>query len=417
MRLPLLRPLREAPVALLWGGLLTSAIGDQLFVVVLSWIAVRSFGTAAGYLAVLQAGVQLATALLAGRHADGFRQRHVMVAADLARAAILLLMVAAWLQAGDPPAWTLVAAVTVLAAGLAVFRPAMQASLPPLVADASLLPAANALLDTTERIARLLGPGLVGVAGTMLPLVHFVTIDALTFLASAGAVLAIIRLRPGERRPPPRREGTLASILRGFATVRRHALLFAVLCVTWAINGAWYAAFFLGLPLMITRAGVQSPFPGGGLAAYGLVISAYGSTNGIATLVLGNRRQTRRPGRMIFAGDIFLGLGTAGLGVSALLLPPGQMLAGFMASAAFAAIGGPMQDILVATLRQTELPAPDLPAAVRTFMALAGAGVLLTLAMAPSVFDAIGVPQAVIGCGLICAAIGIAGMARFWHQA
>src|SRR3712207_5491034 len=33
----LLRPLRTPAVALLWGGLAASAIGDQLFAVVLSW--------------------------------------------------------------------------------------------------------------------------------------------------------------------------------------------------------------------------------------------------------------------------------------------------------------------------------------------------------------------------------------------
>jgi hypothetical protein len=38
--------------------------------------------------------------------------------------------------------------------------------------------------------------------------------------------------------------------------------------------------------------------------------------------------------------------------------------------------------------------------------------VLLTLAAVPSVFDAIGVPQAVVLRGLIYAATGIAGLVR-----
>jgi hypothetical protein len=57
----LLRPLRDAPIALLWGGLATSAVGDQLYAVVLSWIAVAVFGAAAGYL--------IPTALIADRSA------------------------------------------------------------------------------------------------------------------------------------------------------------------------------------------------------------------------------------------------------------------------------------------------------------------------------------------------------------
>ena len=42
----------------------TAAIGDQLFAVVLSWVAVGLFGTAAGYLTATMAGATLVTALL-----------------------------------------------------------------------------------------------------------------------------------------------------------------------------------------------------------------------------------------------------------------------------------------------------------------------------------------------------------------
>ena len=44
----ILQPLRDGAVAALWGGLATAAIGDQLYTVALSWIAVAVFGTAAG---------------------------------------------------------------------------------------------------------------------------------------------------------------------------------------------------------------------------------------------------------------------------------------------------------------------------------------------------------------------------------
>ena len=42
--------LRTREMALLWGGLSLSAVGDQLYSVTLSWIAVAVFGPAAGYL-------------------------------------------------------------------------------------------------------------------------------------------------------------------------------------------------------------------------------------------------------------------------------------------------------------------------------------------------------------------------------
>ena len=269
------------------------------------------------------------------------------------------------------------------------------------------MPAANALLDTTERIARLLGPGLVGLTAALIPLVHFVTLDAVSFLLSAAAVVSIARLRPAGP-PPPRRETPLAAVRRGFGAVRGHRLLFFVLCVTGVINGAWTAAYFLGLPLMIERAG-----PGGsGLAAYGLVISAYGSTNLLGTLVVGNRAMPRHPARLIFAGNCLGGLGVLLLGAVGLLAPPGWRVAGFCAAAAIGAAGGPMQDIMVATLRQTELRRADIAAAVRAFVVAANLGLLVTLAVAPGLFNAIGVAPAVMLCGVAYAGVGIVGLLR-----
>ncbi len=382
-----------------------------MFAVVLSWVAVGVFGTAAGYLTVLQAGVLVAVTLLAGGWADRRGQMGVMIGADLARAFFLLAAVGAWLVAGSPPGWSLVGCVLVLAGGLALFRPAVQASLPHLARDPAMLPAANALLDTTERMARLIGPGVVGLTASLVPLVHFVTLDAVSFILSAGAVAAIARLRPA---PPvlPRRESAVSAVRRGFAAVRRHRLLFFVLCVAGVINGAWQAAYFLGLPLMIERGGIAGP-GGTGLAAYGLVISAYGCTNLLGTLIIGNRAMPRHPARLIFAGNCLGGLGVGLLGATTLLLPPAWQLPGFCTAAAIGAVGGPMQDIMVATLRQTELPRQDIAAAVRAFVLVNNIGLLITLAMAPSLFDGIGVAPAMVLCGAAYAGAGVAGLLRF----
>src|SRR6516225_5508826 len=116
MSFPLLRPLRQAPFALLWGGLATASTGSQLFAVVLSWVAVGLFGTAAGYLAALQAGGTLLTALFAGRWADRFEPRRVMIGSDLSCVATLLVVVAVWLGRGTPAAWSLILCVLVIAA-------------------------------------------------------------------------------------------------------------------------------------------------------------------------------------------------------------------------------------------------------------------------------------------------------------
>ncbi len=409
----LLRPLRHRPVALLWGGLALSAIGDQAYNVAFAWIATEAFGAQAGFLVALGPLASLVTLAFAGRVADGVPPGRAMVAADLVRAAALIVVVAAWTGSGHPPAAALVMAVVVLAAGLAVFRPALQAVLPPLLPDLSLLPAANALLDSTERLARLIGPALAGLLAAALPLHALLSLDAATFLASAAAIWVV-----GWRHAVPPvagaasrsgMGGTLEGIVQGVRATRRHPVLGYVLATTGLLNGAWYAAYFLLLPLATQRAGLP-------LGAYGLVISAYGCSNLVANLVIGSRPMTVRPGRMIFSGNVCLGLGMLGLGVAA-ALPAGWLLPVAMASSGLAAVGGPMQDITTAVLRQTALPRADVPAGTRAYMFGSQAGLLAALAAAPALL-AVAPLAGVIGlCGAAILGIGVVGLARFGGEA
>jgi MFS family permease len=401
----LLVPLRRRTVALLWGGLSLSAVGDQLFNVVLGWVAVESFGTNAGLLPAAQSAVLLATSLLAGRVADALPHRTAMIGADLLRAAVLGLMVAMWLAAGHPPAWTLVAAVLALAVGQAFFRPALMAIIPSL-APSPELPATNALFDTTDRIARLLGPGLIGVAGAALPLVHFVSLDVATFLISATAVALLPA--SSHRDAPQARQSLWRSLARGFIAVRRDALLGFVLGFTGVINGAWYVAYFIGLPLMLAQGGVAN-----GIAAFGAVISAYGVTNLITTLIVGSCGLSPHPGRMIFGGNLFLGCGIMLLGLAGLLLPQPLLQAGLMGAALVSAVGGPMQDITVATRRQTVLPRAEIAAGTRAFVVVSQTGSLVGLLASPLLFDAIGVAQTVVLCGVAILVVCGAGLWRF----
>ncbi len=410
---PVLRPLRDPALALLWGGLATSAIGDQLFSVALAWIAVQALGTAAGYLNALQAATILAVALLAGRWADRRDHRRVMIAADLFRAATLLAVIAEWSLHGVPAAWSLVLAVLALAGGSALFRPALQAMLPATVGDPAKLPAANALLDTTDRIARLLGPGIVGVLGTLLPLVHFVTLDAATFTASAAAVAGIGRLRRAAPRAAPARETMLAAVARGFAAMRRHRVLGYALLTAPVLSGTWNATMFFGLPLLIAGAGRHGS---AGLAAYGLVIACYGSTNLLTTLVVGGWRMPLHPALRVFGADALYGAGILGMGIAALSLPAAWVLPGMCAAAAIGAINGPLADIPLAVLRQTRLAPGDQAAAMRAILVATNLGTLVALAAAPSALQAIGVAPAFVLAGLACIASGLLG-ALLHHDA
>ncbi|HTW29566.1 MAG TPA: MFS transporter [Acetobacteraceae bacterium] len=410
----LLSPLRDGAVALLWGALSLSALGDQLYTVALTWIAVQVFGAAAGYLNALGAACVLLTALLAGHWADGWEQRRAMIGADLVRAAVLAVVVAAWAAIGHPPATGLIIAVAVLAGGQAVFRPALQRLLPALTPDREMLPAANALFDATDRIARLLGPGLVGLLAAFLPAMHFLSLDAASFVLSAAALLAIGRLRalPALRRAGVDGRG-LRGIGRGFAVLHRHRLLGFCLWTGGVVIGTWFAAFFLALPLLIARHGIEGP-GGSGLGAYGLVLSAYGCTNLLSNLAIGGRQLPAHPAPLIFTGTVVLGTGTLVVALAAALpVPPGWLLPALVLGAGVSAIGGPMEDIPLAVLRQTELPLGDVPAAMRAVLVVNNAGLLVAMAVAPPLLQMLPLGVVVAGCALAMIAVGVAGFIRF----
>lgn len=406
----MLRAVRDPAIGRLWGALALSALADQSFTVVLSWVAVGAFGAAAGYLAVLQGAIAMAVVMGLGHLADRVAPLRLMGVTLLLRAAALGAVVAAWVWAGQPVGWVLVLAVAVLAAGMALFRPALQGALPGLARDPTLLAPANALLDTTDRIARLLGPGLLGLVAGLVPLAAVVGLEMAAFVAAAVVVAGLARRFPVA---PARaeREGMATAVARGFAAVRRHRLLFLLLIMTAPMNGAWYAAMFLGTPLIIEAAGLTAG-GGSGLAAFGLVFATYGGANLAATLVVGNMGQPRRPGVVILWGYAVLGAGIVGMGVAALLLPPDWLLLGLMAGAALSGAGAPMMDVPTATLRQTVLARADIPAAVRAFMVVNQLGLLGVLAVAPMVFERIGPAMGVALCGGVITLQGVWTLAR-----
>ncbi len=405
MTLPLLRPLAHRPTALLWAGLAGAAVGDELFRVVLGYVAARTLGPDAGYLSVVQAAATLATLLLGARALDRVAPLRVMMAADLLRAAALAGLALAWLAWGAPPAWALFGTILVLGAGLAAFRPAMQAALPVLAGDRAMLPAANALMDTTERLARLAGPGLLVLAAAVLAEVQFVALNVATFLLSALAVWAVARIRtvpPGSMGG----ESLLDAALRGVRAVRRHALLGFMLAVVGVQNGVWVAVYYLALPLQLERT-----LGAAGLPAFGTVIAAYGVGNLAGTLVLGNLGLPARPARQVFLGILLFGAATIAM-AGAMLLPAGWQVAGIALAAAVAAIGGPMQDIVVATLRQTDLAREDVAAAVRAHMVSVQMGTVVAMLAAPALVAALGPAAIALGGGVIYVAIALAGFMR-----
>lgn len=185
----------------LWAAQAVSAFGARITREGLPIMAVITLGAQAetlGLLAAAASGAALVAALAAGSLIDRGRRRPVLIGADLVRAALLAsIPAAAILGVLDMPQIFAVAAL--VAAASAIFEMASHAYLPSLV-DRDRLVDSNARLATTDATAEVGGPALAGLLFQWLTAPLAVSVNALTYLASATFLAGVRAPEP----PPPR---------------------------------------------------------------------------------------------------------------------------------------------------------------------------------------------------------------------
>ena len=284
-----LRPLRHRDFRLLWTGLAVSLIGSGLWLVALAWQVIELGGgpTELSLVTALYSVGLLAVVLVGGIAADRLPQRLVMLAADLVRAAILLVL--GWLSlTGDLRIWHLAAGGLVVGAGEAFFIPSYTAILPHLLPESELL-AANGLEGTLRPLAQqATGPVLGGVAVAALSPGVAILTGGLTYLVSAGCLLAM-NVRPAKGAPTaPGLASVFADLREGFGYVRRTSWLWATLLFALAL-----VLFIVG-PLEVLLPFAIRDNLGGGADEYGLALAAFGVGGAAGALAISSRRLPRR---------------------------------------------------------------------------------------------------------------------------
>ena len=398
----LARTLADPPIARLWGALALAATGDELFRVALVWLAVLLVAEAASYLSALTGLVLMLGSALGGRLIDGRDPRGVMLAANLARAAIALLPVAAWL-AGGP----MLAALALAAAGLASLRaqfdPAVQACLPRLTRDEASLIAANGLVDSTQRLARVIGPGLAGPLAWLIPIEHFFTVIALVLLASAALLAGLPRLPP----PPPAPGARRGGVRDAAKLIARHRVLATMTAINTWIWGAWVVAIPLGLALVVaqrrpTWLGIDA------VGAYAFLIAVYGAANLAANIWIAQRG--RRPGfALAYAGETILGLAIGAMGAIAMTVSDAWLLPALAAAAFVGALGAPAHDIRFAFEVQTAPPRALIAPVFRVRMTAAWGAVFVAGLVGPTLVRWWGIGPTILLMGLSMAAASALG--------
>jgi MFS family permease len=389
--------LRNRAVSRLWLGQALSTIGDQIYAVGLTWLAVGLLGPDTGLLNAGEAAALMILSFTGGHWADRWRPLKTMVRVDLLRAAIALLPVVVYFFM-PVPLWVLVLVALSLAGLGAFFDPALQSMLPHFAREPRELRSANGLMATTFRLARMIGPTAVGLLSSVVPMIHFFTLDAASFLASAWAVHSI-----GAEVPPPAASGALEgsfaqSVLAAFRTVRdRKGMPF----LFWlkAITGStWTLAFSLGIALLVHE------MVGDDARAFGFAMASYGAGNFLGALYFGNHS---RPDslRLMFVGYSCLGVGFVLVGCA-------PSLHWLMVAAALTGYCGPMNDLAFSDHIQVRFAVHELPRVYRLRTAVETVATLIVTGISPLIVRALGVRGTIVGCGLAWVASGATGFAR-----
>jgi DHA3 family macrolide efflux protein-like MFS transporter len=394
--------LRRRHIAVLWTGECLSAMGDYFYFVAVMWTSAKLAGSAAGLVAASESGAALAFAAAGGVVADRFDRRWAMIVADLGRA-LAVAVLAAFALRGKLGVAPLVAMALVLGAFDALFTPALLASVPALVDHPGELQATNALIDATRRLARAIGPSLAGALAAVLSIGHFFTIDALSFCASAAAIFALgprFAWRPeGRDRERAGAKGVLADVAQALHLALGHARVAWSLAVLFLVNATWAAGFQVGGVLLASRALSV------GVAGYGLLVGAYGAGNVVGNVVVGSMHVERKV-TTIFAARIVLGAGF-------LVLASARSLPVAMLGAAIAAIGGPMGELPLVALLQTEFPPHQAGRVFSLRFMIEHAGVASGLLVAAPLFAVAPVRVGIAACAVLLVLGGAAGLVRF----
>ncbi len=245
------RLLKTKDFALLFAGQAISQIGDSLNKVALLWFVYTLTGSALKMTVVglLQTLPPLLFGPLIGVYLDRWPKKPVMIAVDLLRTVLILLI--PLLYACDAlTLGRLYLLVFVTAVVSTIFGPALASSIP-LIVPRSQFTAANALLQSTTNVGLLVGPAVSGVGIALIGAQNVLYVDAATFLVSVLCLMPIrMRESPELVAAQAQTQQVLQELRVGFRFVfLQHRTVF-LLMVTAALFTLGSSAFVFLLPVV-----------------------------------------------------------------------------------------------------------------------------------------------------------------------
>jgi len=390
----MLKAFKQPQILRLWFGQASSSVGDEIYRVGLTWFAVGLMGANTGYLTAGQTASLMLLSFVGGKWADRWQPFRTLISVDLIRAFIVLIPVAISFFMEVPMAvlWAMAISLSALSA---FFDPAVQAVIPELAKDKETMQSTNGLMSTTIRMARMVGPAIVGLLSAFIPMIHFFTIDAITFIVSAFCVYSLKKYLPEIPRVH-KSLGFKDAITASFKEVRKIPGMSYVFFSRAVTAGTWNLALVIGFALLVHE------MTNGDAKSFGLVMASYGVGNFAGALFFGNRPRPRSE-FLMYSGYMWLGLGFIFIGIAPSI--PLVMLAAVMSG-----FSGPANDLAFIDMAQAKFEVKDLSKIFRLRMALESAATLLCTVFSPWLIKHSSVRTVIVGCGVAWILSGTFGL-------
>ncbi|MEU3597573.1 MFS transporter [Streptomyces sp. NPDC006798] len=259
---------------LFFGARTASLLGDAMLPVAITAAVLEAGHGASGVGYALAALVAPFAALIifGGVMSDRFGARRLMVVSDVARLCSQGVLALLFLL-GTPPLWQILALLTLIGAGSALFQPGV-ASITPLIARD--VQKANATLRISESVTVVIGPSVAGLLLVVSSPAVVVGVDALTYAASG---LCLLRLRSVPMGPGERSGGSTfrSDLVEGWREFRARTWLWSVIVVfmLWQLAGAGPTTT-LGNSELVTEHSAS---------VFGLVMSSLGAGSVLGGLI------------------------------------------------------------------------------------------------------------------------------------
>ena len=227
---------RHADFLKLWAGQSVSQFGSQVTILALPLTAALTLHASAanmGFLAAASTAPFLLFGLFAGVWVDRLRRRPILIIADVARFALLLLI--PMLALLDALTLVDLYVIAFLVGILTVFFEVAYQSFLPAVVGRTHLVDGNGKLETTRSAAQIVGPSAAGALVQLVTAPVAIAIDALSFLISV-LFLSLIRTPEPPPAQPATRRRIWAEIGEGLRTVIGDPILRATMGSAGAVN-------------------------------------------------------------------------------------------------------------------------------------------------------------------------------------